>query len=388
MLRDVLVVGGGPAGLFAAFRLSRHGYSVAVVEEHETAGKPVHCTGVLGLEAYEEFEIPREPILNQLQQVRFVSPGEQSFVYKTAPVQAVVIDRHQFDHLLYLQACSAGVEFFLGKRVSSVQIDDSGATAICHGDSPPLRAKCLVLACGANYALQRQLGMGFPAAFLSSAQVEVPSSFQEGVELHFGRQVAPRGFAWSVPVYRGNANYSRFGLMCQGRSLYYFNNFISRLRPRLGIADPLPVEPRLKVLPLAPIRRTYNERVVAIGDAAGLVKPTTGGGIYYSLLSAALASDVLAQALSRNDFSSKRLSAYERQWRRRLDSELRAQLALRKLAEKLSDQEIDALFELARKDGLLPLIRKTARFNYHRELIVALFKHKQARSLLFKNLLS
>jgi flavin-dependent dehydrogenase len=142
------------------------------------------------------------------------------------------------------------------------------------------------------------------------------------------------------------------------------------------------------MLPLAPIRRTYADRVLAVGDAAGLVKATTGGGIYYSVVSAALAAEVLAEALRSDALGAGTLSLYEKQWRSRLGSELRAQLALRMLAQRLGDPDIEALFELARTNGVMPIVRRTARFNQHRDLIVSLFRHPPARRLLFKQLVA
>jgi flavin-dependent dehydrogenase len=74
----------------------------------------------------------------------------------------------------------------------------------------------------------------------------------------------------------------------------------------------------VRPLPLAPLSRTYGDRVLAVGDAAGLVKPTTGGGIYYSLLSAGWAADTVVAACEAGRFSSSVLSAYERTWREHL----------------------------------------------------------------------
>ena len=142
--------------------------------------------------------------------------------------------------------------------------------------------------------------------------------------------------------------------------------------------------PRQKALPLAPIEKTYGDRVLVLGDAAGLVKPTTGGGIYYSLLSAQLASGTLGAALAADDLGSARLAAYQSAWRKHLGSELRWQLILRRVAQRLSDRDIDRLFDLAQTDGLMPLIRRTATFNQHREFIVALLKHPPARRVLFR----
>ena len=71
-------------------------------------------------------------------------------------------------------------------------------------------------------------------------------------------------------------------------------------------------------IPLKPLPRTYGERLVVVGDTAGLVKPTTGGGIYYGLLSADMAADTLHRALKANDLSAKSLASYEREWKNRL----------------------------------------------------------------------
>jgi flavin-dependent dehydrogenase len=128
--------------------------------------------------------------------------------------------------------------------------------------------------------------------------------------------------------------------------------------------------------------------VLAVGDAAGLVKATTGGGIYYTLVSAEAAADVLSAALRKNALGADTLQKYEAEWRRRLGAELRAQQALRTLAHWLTDTDIEALFELARTDGVMPLVARFARFNHHRDLILSLFKHPPARRVLFRQLLA
>jgi flavin-dependent dehydrogenase len=158
----------------------------------------------------------------------------------------------------------------------------------------------------------------------------------------------------------------------------------SRVAARWGIDAGK--RPRQKILPLAPLPRTYCDRLLAIGDAAGLVKPTTGGGIYYSIFSASLAADVLSDALRRDDLSADRLAPYEAQWRRRLSEDFEAQLRLRLVAHRMNDADIEALFELARTDGVMPIVRRTAKFNRHRELIIELLKHPPVRQLILRRL--
>ena len=378
---DVVVVGGGPAGLFAGWKLAHAGHDVVLFEEHPTVGDPVHCTGVLAREAFEEFGIESEALLNELTTVRFHAPSGDTIAYSTPRVEAVVIDRPVFDRAIARAATGAGVRIVHG-RVTSVIVDGDGVTV--KAGATAVRARACVLACGAHYSIQRKLGFGMPPLLMRSAQAELPADRLGDVEVHFGRHLAPGGFGWAVPVQRGERAFVRVGVMCEEDAGRHFERVLDRVAPRWGVRGWSAVQPRQKVLPLQPIARTYADRVLVVGDAAGLVKPTTGGGIYYSLLSAGLAAETLALALDRDDLSGDGLSGYEAGWRARLEPEMKSQLVLRRIAQRLTAEDIDGLFDLANTDGIVPLIRRTAAFNHHREFIVALLKHPPARKLLFK----
>jgi geranylgeranyl reductase family protein len=380
-VHDAIVVGGGPGGLYAASKVATAGFSVALFEEHEVSGTPVHCTGVLAATAFDEFGLDVEPVLNHLRTVRFFAPSGDTVEYSTPGVEAVVIDRVEFDRRLAASAARAGVQLSYGVRVTAIDVD-AAAVSVAVGGTVR-RARACILACGAAYAAQRRLRLGIPRLLLHSAQAELPASRPGDVEVHFGARVAPRGFAWAVPVLRDRPSV-RIGVMCERHADRYFDQMVSRLASRWGIRSPAACRPRQKILPLGPIRRTFGDRVLVVGDAAGLVKPTTGGGIYYSLLSGQLAADTLMTALRRDDLAAGSLREYQVEWRRRIGSELRWQLVLRRIAQRLNDDEIEGLFSLARTDGLMPLLRRTAAFNQHRDFIVALLKHPPARRVLFR----
>jgi len=380
---DVLIVGGGPGGLYAAGRLARDGVSVLVCEEHEAIGSPVHCTGVLASDSFDDFDLPRAATLNSLTTARFISPAGLLVSYTPPSPLAVVIDRVEFDRTLAARATAAGAELRSGARVSSLETGPDGVRAVV-GDSW-VHARLVVLACGASYALQRRFGLGLPQIYLHTAQREVPARHLWDVELHFGRSMAPDGFAWAVPVVRPDGNYVRIGAMASEDAPGAYARMVTRVARRWGV-DRDDAAPRQKVLPLGEIARTYAERLLVIGDAAGLVKPTTGGGIHYSILSAGLAADVAIDALRRDRLDAATLSRYERNWRKELADELSAQHALRRVVTGLSDAEMDGLFDLAQTDGIMPLVRKTVQFNQHRHLIRALFKHPPARRILFRSL--
>lgn len=379
---DVVIIGGGPGGLSVARCLATLGRSVTVLEEHDTIGTPVHCTGVLAADAVDALGLPAESVLNSLATVKFVAPSGHSFEYTTATTEAVVIDRAMFDATMASRAELAGAHVVLGRRVAAID-PTADAVRITLADGDTMTARTAVLACGANYTFQRRLGFGMPSTFLHSAQLELPADHPGDVEMHFGSEIAPRGFAWAVPVKRSYGTFARIGVMAEADAGEYFSRMLARVRERWSVAVPDTLSPRRRMLPLGGVRRSYGDRVLAVGDAAGLVKPTTGGGIYYSVVSGEIAAEVLHVALAGNDLSAAALRDYERRWRARFQSEFKAQLALRFVAQRMRDLDIDALFDLAKTDGILPLARQTARFNQHRDFILALMRHQPARRALF-----
>jgi flavin-dependent dehydrogenase len=187
------------------------------------------------------------------------------------------------------RAEAAGAAIVRGHRVTGIEPITNGlAITLASGETH--RARAVVLACGANYTFQRRLGLGMPSTFLQSAQLELPADRLGDVEIHFGSEIAPKGFAWAVPVRRAHGNFARIGVMAEGDAGLYFSRMLARVRERWGVALPDALAPRRRMLPLASVKRTYADRVLAVGDAAGLVKPTTGGGIYYSVVSGEIAA--------------------------------------------------------------------------------------------------
>ena len=369
---DVVIVGGGPAGLSCARELASRGFKTLLLEEHETVAEKVLCTGIIGIKAFQEFPLPSETIVGSLGGMKLMSRYGAQLPYTPPQPLAHIVHKGAFNLALAAQAEVAGALLYASTRVHDLVVDDVGAHLAARGPGGrPLcfHAPVAVLACGVQYQLTQKLGLGRPREFLQGAQAEVPWTLTPCTEIHLNKELSPEAFAWVVPLQNGRA---RVGVMCAqepGRALRRFlDQLIPQWRERSDI--------QLASKPIAqtPLPRTYTERVLVIGEAAGQVKATTGGGIYYGLLAARLAAETIHTAFSTGRFGTEQLCAYERAWKSLLADELALGLSFRKFYGWIGDRQTDALLRYISRNGLKDLIRRHADFDWHGKLIVELRK--------------
>ena len=363
---DIAVIGAGPSGSLCSMLTARAGLSTLLLEEHEAPGQFINCTGIIGAEAFRRLNLPTEPILSSLQAITFYAPSGRSFRYDPGQPLAHVVSRLQFDQTLAGWAQTEGATLRTGYHARLLRVDSDAVELRRSEDDPePVRARAAVIATGFGSNLPQQAGLANPREIIYGAQAEVEMDNLRDVEIYLGRAVAPEAFAWVVPLQPGIA---RVGLVATKEAPVYFRQLLQHpsIGSRIRTAQPKML---LSPVPTEPIERSYTDRVLVVGEAAGQVKTTTQGGIYYGMLCAAMAAETLCEAAKSDDFSAEGLASYEQAWTGAISQELKVGLSLRQLFSRLSDSQIDALVELGTRDDIISLVKRLAQFDWHRDLI-------------------
>jgi geranylgeranyl reductase family protein len=380
---EVVVVGAGPAGGHAARRLAERGHEVVLVDENPGPRCTIVCSGIVGVEAYERFDLPPGAIVDTLHWARFVSPGGVEVLHHPDRPLAHVVDRTRFDEHFTRAAAGAGVVLLRGHRARSVQsLRDAVEVVAQTADGTRLvRAKALVLATGFRARLHPLAGLGQPCRYVRGLHLQLPMESVHAAEVFFGRQVAPGFFAWAVPYGPGRA---RLGLLSGRGGRALLERFVRspRLQARSAAAIGRRHEPvedactdervLSRGIVQGPVVPSVADRVIAVGEAAGQVKTTTGGGLYYGLIGAELGAEVLSGAVRTNRLGRGDLQRYHELWMHELGPEIRTGFRMQRLGAALDDPQIDLLFRTL-QGAVGRRLAGRIRFDWHRPFLNPLF---------------
>ena len=311
---DVLVVGAGPAGSTAAYRLAEAGASVLLADKAKfPRDKP--CGGGLTMRAVKLLPYSVEPVVeDRTTRVRFGLDFTRRFERRLDEPLVLMTQRVRLDAFLAEQAANAGADFRDGARVTGLVVGESGVTA--EVDGKKIAVNHALLADGANGVSTRAVDLDDGRDYGVALEANVPygvvseSEFRGLLCLELAN--VPGGYGWVFPkgdhVNVGVGGWEREGPRLRGH--------LARFCREYGIPEASLENVRGYRLPLIHARaRVAKGRVALLGDAAGLVDPLSGDGIYEALLSAKLATEALL---------SGDLESYDATLRSRLSSQLSA----------------------------------------------------------------
>ena len=349
---DVLIVGAGPAGSTTARHCAGRDSSVLIIDRRSEIGFPVQCGEFLPDPKEMRSMFPRSKDLEELLAVdETLVAGVSDWIDLVSPkgrtyrcsFSGKTLDRRSFDKHLAKLAVEAGAELRLRSSLLSIE---GGVAKTSFGD---VRAKVIVGADGPNSRTARQAGLENPKRRYPAVTCQADGSFEPVVRMYFG-SVAPGGYAWVIPKRRGANIGAGFSPdMMRLRSSEYFTRFVARL----GI---VPRDVTMGFVPLSgPIRKTVNGNVVLVGDAAGHVMPTNGGGIPLAMIAGRIAGQTIKEHLGHG----VPLAEYESRWRNVLEKPLANSLWTKRLGDMFfpTDRRTEFAMRVLGARGLARAIR-------------------------------
>ena len=240
----------------------------------------------------------------------------------------------------------------------------------------------LVIAGGFGSPLLRMAGLatGKPEDYMIGCQAVVTAPGLQETEVFVGDSVVPNSFAWIVPLSQCKA---LVGMAPREQVGEHMDRLLDSLKER-GVIEDVLSETQTWGIPIRPLPKTYGTRVLVVGDSAGLVKPTTGGGIYYALLSGELAAETIAEAFESGNLSSRQLSRYEKAWKGVFGRELRIGYYARMLFESLNDKQVESLLEEFLSEAMLNEVMNSPDFSFdwHSRVIMKVLRHTNMRKVI------
>ncbi len=315
---DAVVIGGGPAGATAARELAQQGHRVLLLDR---AGRIKPCGGAIPPRLIRDFDIPDHLLVAKAQCARMVAPSNHRVDIPIENGFVGMVDRDEFDEWLRQRAAAAGAERRTG-TFSEITRDTDG-TAVVHfvgrdkptrseGTAASVRARCIIGADGAKSEVARQQ---VPDAhkgkfvFAYHEIIRAPEQKPQGYDgsrcdVFYQGQVSPDFYGWVFP--HGHTLSVGTGSADKGFSL---KSATALLRRITGLEHAETLRREGAPLPLKPLPRWDNGRdVVLAGDAAGVVAPASGEGIYYAMLGGQLAAQASHEMLCTGEASALKLA--------------------------------------------------------------------------------
>ncbi len=377
---DVIVAGAGVAGCMAAIEASRQGVKVGLFEEHPQVGVPSHCSGVVSLNGLKLLGVDRNQAYDQrlIRGARFFPPtGKPIEITRHEPV-ALIVNRMRLDQYLAKKALNNGVELHTKSRITRLARAGNREIHATIQNGGEVSAKVLIDASGAGSRLPTHAGLKVPdwSQILPGLQYELIGTNKQDdlVNLYFGSERAPGFFAWSIPT---GDHSVRAGLATTKGNV---RTLLDRLVKEHWPMARVDATKSGSVLVSGPVDRCWSPGFMVVGDAAGQVKQTTGGGIMIGGYCGLLAGSAAASAVKTPERADEFLESYDHEWREKFSGDLRSMGIGRRLFFGLSDSTLDKLFPAL--EPMLGEITEVADMDFQSKVITKLLSNRKLASLI------
>ncbi len=361
---DSIVVGAGPIGGYLSKKLNDNGHSVLLLEEHDEIGRPFQCAGLVNPAAMETIGL-ESSILTSIWGANIHSPnGKRVSIGDPKVPRTFSVCRKIFDEAVVMQSIATGTEIMLSTKPVSASIENEYVEVNIDGPngSETVRCKLLCGADGAHSWVRRKFRMGNPTETMIGFQIEVTGySGDDGMlDMYTGASIAPGFFSWAIPTGQTTrlGTWTKANLMGGTSSEEFMSRLMEDKNLNSRFTGCSEVARFCGPVPSGIVRRPMRERVALFGDAAGICKPTTGGGIGPGFKQVDMLVPLLSDAISENDLSEVRMKALSSKLKQ-MKRDQRKKRALRDaFLTEMNDSELEEVFSVWARPEVTDIINE------------------------------
>jgi len=378
---DVIIVGGGPAGLSVARSVAEKGLSCLVIEKNENIGVPVKTSGGSWYSDMIRMGIDTK-CLNPITKVSIISPsGIEAVMNFDKPVPCILDVTGTFQFLAR-DAIKKGAKLILNTKVVDIIKKGRFITGVItehHEQKESFFGKVIVDASGISAVLTKKLHLIDNWARVGiGAEYDVSTSGLDSKHsiLFMGKCFAPAGYGWFFP-WKPNRTRIGVGIIHPDSVINpktILDDFYNNKQIMSRLTNPFVEKEHFGMFPCSgPMRRTVLNGFVALGDAAGMGSPLYGEGIRYAIEFGQYAGKVITSSILNNDVSMARLNEFDKIWRKKEERNFKISLAIQKQLTRLNDRQWDK--------GVTVLKKLSLR---NPDLVIQIFKGNFSNRVLWK----
>jgi len=318
-MHDVIIAGGGVAGCYMASKLE--GLDVLILEKDRKIA--LKDSGIVSTKI-DKFFGSKDIVENEIKIMECIGPSETSFFLRSDKPFAYLLKRKKFSGFLRREAKKNAD--ILYEKIEDIEIKNTVKVKTNKGEH---ECKLLIGADGASSTVRRKLRIEDPKLVLG-IMAKTGKSSKEHIRTYFNKKYSQDFYSWVIPL---SGEYGLISGKNTKENLEAFRNDISLKKGKIFTA----------LIPIG-YTKSYSNRAILIGDACGMTKPLTGGGIVFSLTACEHAESIVRKAFEKNRFDGKILQEYEKRWKKDFGKEIKKQLMIRNFYKKLTNEKIDKIF--------------------------------------------
>ena len=363
---DLIIVGAGPAGLFAAQKAASSGLKVLVLDRKQEIGSPKRCAEGLGLGWFKRLGLKpqKEWAVQAIHGATLYAPNGKTLSMKAKKTVGFVLERKVFEKFLAIKAARKGAKIIVKANVESMQ-RKNGKVEVSVKEFDEIKnytAPLIIAADGVDSRAARMLGLN-----TANKLPDMDSGFQyemtnlkgydeQSLHLFFGTKIANRGYVWVFPKRKGTANVGiGIAAASEKSAKAYLDDFIKSHSEIFK--DASIIEVNAGAIPVGGFLEDMTaDNLMVCGDAAHMTDPIHGGGIGIAMEGGQIAAEIAIKAHKAGNFSHEFLQQFNKEWYSKRGNQLKKRLKARHFLEKLTDDDFNYLAESITVEDCLKIV--------------------------------